>query len=178
MCLPKSTLVNPCLLETRELSNSLLSSCLLSPCSHSSFPLPFPSSLDQLVDIIKILGTPSKDQINAMNPKVRLSLRQRETEEWRCPLPYVAASLISLPFFSTNQQYQDHKFPSIRPHPFVKFFRPRTDPLALDLLERTLVYAPKKRLDAFGVMAHPFFDELRVEGAKMANGDELPGLFK
>ncbi|KAL7416354.1 Pkinase-domain-containing protein [Mrakia frigida] len=100
------------------------------------------SSLDQLVDIIKILGTPSKDQINAMNPK-----------------------------------YQDHKFPSIRPHPFVKFFRPRTDPLALDLLEKTLVYAPKKRLDAFGVMAHPFFDELRVEGAKMTNDDPLPGLF-
>lgn len=30
---------------------------------------PGDSSIDQLVEIIKVLGTPTKDQINDMNPK-------------------------------------------------------------------------------------------------------------
>lgn len=46
---------------------------------------PGESGIDQLVEIIKVLGTPSREQIELMNPN-----------------------------------YNDHKFPFIKPHPFSK----------------------------------------------------------
>ena len=46
---------------------------------------PGESGIDQLVEIIKVLGTPSREQIKTMNPN-----------------------------------YQDHRFPQIKPHPFSK----------------------------------------------------------
>ena len=50
---------------------------------------PGESGIDQLVEIIKILGTPTRDQIKTMNPN-----------------------------------YMEHKFPQIKPHPFVKVCLP------------------------------------------------------
>lgn len=35
---------------------------------------PGESGIDQLVEIIKVLGTPSRDQIKTMNPNVSLGL--------------------------------------------------------------------------------------------------------
>lgn len=121
---------------------------------------PGESGIDQLVEIIKVLGTPSREQIKTMNPN-----------------------------------YMEHKFPQIKPHPFskVKFidprtwaptdvvarqvFRPRTAPEAIDLVSKLLEYTPEARLSAVQAMCHPFFDELRVQGARMPNGKDFPPLF-
>jgi len=103
---------------------------------------PGESGIDQLVEIIKVLGTPSREQIKTMNPN-----------------------------------YMEHKFPQIKPHPFSKVFRPRTAPEAIDLVAKLLEYTPEARLSAVEAMCHPFFDELRVEGARMPNGKEFPALF-
>ncbi|GJE97946.1 serine/threonine-protein kinase [Phanerochaete sordida] len=103
---------------------------------------PGESGIDQLVEIIKVLGTPSREQIKTMNPN-----------------------------------YMEHKFPQIKPHPFSKVFRPRTAPEAIDLVSKLLEYTPGARLSAVEAMCHPFFDELRQEGAKMPNGKEFPLLF-
>jgi glycogen synthase kinase 3 beta len=59
----------------------------------------------------------------------------------------------------------------------VKVFRPRTAPEAIDLVSKLLEYTPGARLSAVEAMIHPFFDELRVEGARMPNGKEFPLLF-
>ncbi len=56
-------------------------------------------------------------------------------------------------------------------------FRPRTAPEAIDLVSKLLEYTPEVRLSAVEAMVHPFFDELRAEGAKMPNGKEFPPLF-
>jgi glycogen synthase kinase 3 beta len=56
-------------------------------------------------------------------------------------------------------------------------FRPRTAPEAIDLVSKLLEYTPEVRLSAIEAMVHPFFDELRAEGAKMPNGKEFPPLF-
>ena len=56
-------------------------------------------------------------------------------------------------------------------------FRPRTAPEAIDLVSKLLEYTPEVRLCAVEAMVHPFFDELRAEGAKMPNGKEFPPLF-
>ena len=59
----------------------------------------------------------------------------------------------------------------------LQVFRPRTAPEAIDLVSKLLEYTPEARLSAVEAMCHPFFDELRQEGAKMPNGKEFPPLF-
>ena len=56
-------------------------------------------------------------------------------------------------------------------------FRPRTSPEAIDLVAKLLEYTPEARLSAVEAMCHSFFDELRVEGARMPNGKDFPPLF-
>ena len=59
----------------------------------------------------------------------------------------------------------------------IQVFRPRTAPEAIDLVAKLLEYTPEARLSSVEAMCHPFFDELRQEGAKMPNGKEFPLLF-
>ena len=59
----------------------------------------------------------------------------------------------------------------------VQVFRPRTSPEAIDLVAKLLEYTPEARLSAVEAMCHSFFDELRVDGARMPNGKEFPPLF-
>ncbi len=98
------------------------------------------SATDQLVEIIKILGTPSKIQIYEMNPK-----------------------------------YKEFKFPSIKQFPWIKFFKGKNvDDEYIDLISKLLVYEPNLRLKPLNALLHPFFDELRIEGKKLPNGDDIP----
>jgi glycogen synthase kinase 3 beta len=55
-------------------------------------------------------------------------------------------------------------------------FRPRTASEAIDLVAKLLEYTPGARLSAVEAMIHPFFDELRGEGARMPNGKDFPPL--
>lgn len=103
---------------------------------------PGESGIDQLVEIIKVLGTPTREQIKTMNPN-----------------------------------YMEHKFPQIKPHPFTKVFRPRTPADSIALISNLLEYTPTARLTAPEALVHEFFDELRVEGARLPNGKEMPALF-
>ena len=103
---------------------------------------PGSSGVDQLVEIIKVLGTPSREQIDKMNPN-----------------------------------YTDFKFPSVRPHPWPKVFRPRTPADAMELTSRVLEYVPSKRLKPLEACAHKFFDELRQEGTTLPGELPLPPLF-
>lgn len=70
---------------------------------------PGESGVDQLVEIIKVLGTPQREEIEAMNPN-----------------------------------YTEFQFPQIKAHSWNKIFRSRTPPEAIDLLEKMLVYDPKR----------------------------------
>ena len=89
------------------------------------FPGDSPS--DQLVEIIKILGTPTKEDIISMNP-----------------------------------QFQEHKFPSIKPTPWEKIFKNRKIPEHfVDLISKLLVYNPKIRLTAEKALEHVYFDEIK-----------------
>ena len=89
------------------------------------FPGASPS--DQLVEIIKILGTPSKEDISSMNP-----------------------------------QFQEYKFPAIKPTPWEKVFKHRKIPENfLDFISKLLVYNPKIRLTAKKALDHVYFDEIK-----------------
>jgi len=102
---------------------------------------PGESALDQLVEIIKVLGTPTQDQVKLMNPK---------SEEF--------------------------KFPKITSHPWSKVFKPKVDPMAIDLVSKLLVYPPKERFRPLEALLHPYFNELRNQSCKI-NGNALPDLF-
>jgi glycogen synthase kinase 3 beta len=45
------------------------------------------------------------------------------------------------------------------------------------LVAKLLEYTPGARLSAIEAMVHAFFDELRVDGARMPNGKDFPPLF-
>ena len=49
--------------------------------------------------------------------------------------------------------------------------------MEVDLLSRAFDYIPEKRPTSIGMLAHPFFDQLRVKGCRLPNGNPLPNLF-
>ena len=104
---------------------------------------PGESAVDQIVEIIKILGTPNKNQILAMNP-----------------------------------EYNEFRFPIIKPLAWSKVFKNRTLPDTFyDLMGKLLTFEPQIRIKPLRALAHPFFDELRDKTTTLPNGKPLPDLF-
>ncbi|ESO01293.1 hypothetical protein HELRODRAFT_81900 [Helobdella robusta] len=99
---------------------------------------------DQMVEIMKVLGTPTYED-----------------------------------FLDFTQQARDMRLPPLLlPMNWNKVFTkstPSSD--AMNLISRTLVFSPLKRLKPLDVMAHPFYDELRRKGARMVDGTSFPPLF-
>ncbi|UYV71563.1 GSK3B [Cordylochernes scorpioides] len=120
---------------------------------------PGDSGVDQLVEIIKVLGTPTKEQIREMN---------RNYTEFKFPLikahPWQKASSAR------------HSWPSLD-QGVPQVFRTRTPADAIDLVSRLLDYTPSARHTPLQACAHSFFDELREHGTRLPNGRELPPLF-
>lgn len=116
--------------------------CVLAELLMGNILFPGDSGVDQLIEIIKILGTPTREEIQAMNPN-----------------------------------HTSFKFPQIKPHPWVKVFRQKAPPDAVDLVSKLLVYDPRTRMLPFDILLHPFFDELREPNARLPNGKPLPDIF-
>ena len=126
---------------------------------------PGESGIDQLVEIIKVLGTPTRDQIRTMNPNYM---------EHKFP------------------QIKPHPFNKVDSHAWTKgvmsltiqqVFR-KADPHAIDLISKLLEYTPTQRLSAIDALVQPFFDELRdpttrLPDSRHPNGAsrDLPNLF-
>lgn len=114
---------------------------------------PGESGIDQLVEIIKVLGTPTREQIKTMNPNVSASkppssvtcdrsLHSKRRKEG-APEGFKRGSGRCK---TDVLQYMEHKFPQIKPHPFTKVFRPRTPAEAISLISNLLEYTPTARL--------------------------------
>jgi len=102
---------------------------------------PGESGVDQMFQIINLLGTPSPTEIKAMSPN-----------------------------------YSQMRLPDIAPTPLSTKLA-RSPKAAIDLLSKILRYDPTQRLDPFGCLAHPYFDELRQTGFTLPNNTRLPDLF-
>ncbi|CAG2165645.1 unnamed protein product, partial [Oppiella nova] len=109
---------------------------------------PGDSGVDQLVEIIKVLGTPTKEQIREMN---------RNYTEFKFP------------------QIKAHPWQKVGSDSMV--FRTRTPPEAIELVSRLLEYTPSSRITPLQACGHPFFSELREPGTRLPNNKELPPLF-
>lgn len=117
---------------------------------------PGESGIDQLVEIIKVLGTPTRDQIRTMNPNYM---------EHKFP------------------QIKPHPFSKVCYHPpdcictsltLTQVFR-KADSNAIDLIGKLLEYTPTQRLSAIDAMVHPFFDELRDPSTRLPDSRHQTG---
>ncbi|KAL0266734.1 UNVERIFIED_CONTAM: hypothetical protein PYX00_009198 [Menopon gallinae] len=122
---------------------------------------PGESGVDQLVEIIKVLGTPTRGQIREMNPNyTEFKFPQIKSHPWE----KFALERMSFPNCSTKHQK-------------IRVFRARTPPEAIELVSLLLEYTPSLRLNPLQACAHSFFDELRETQTRLPNGRELPPLF-
>jgi serine/threonine protein kinase len=115
---------------------------------------PGESGVDQLVEIIKVLGTPTREEIQAMNQTyTEYKFPQIKGSPWSKVVTLFCRYLL--------------KFQIFRSRP----------PEAIDLASKLLQYTPTARLRAYEACAHPFFDELRNPSTVLPNGKPLPPLF-
>jgi len=128
---------------------------------------PGESGIDQLVEIIKVLGTPTRDQIRTMNPNYM---------EHKFPQikPHPFNKVCKSSMMSNSPAHANT----------MQVFR-KADPTAIDLISKLLEYTPTQRLSAIEAMVHPFFDELRDPATRLpdsrhTNGGtkDLPTLFE
>ena len=125
---------------------------------------PGESGIDQLVEIIKVLGTPTRDQIRTMNP----NYMEHKFPQIK-PHPFNKVNLLDY--------FEDILADTLQ------VFR-KADSSAIDLISKLLEYTPTQRLSAIDAMVHPFFDELRDPSTRLPdsrhpNGAvrDLPTLF-
>ncbi|GAB0098095.1 Putative glycogen synthase kinase-3 homolog [Sergentomyia squamirostris] len=122
---------------------------------------PGDSGVDQLVEIIKVLGTPTREQIREMNPNyTEFKFPQIKSHPWQKLL------LEKMQLNSTDTERQCKRV-----------FRARTPPEAISLVSRLLEYTPSARITPLQACAHPFFNDLRECNQRLPNGNELPPLF-
>ncbi|KAJ5752327.1 hypothetical protein N7520_009244 [Penicillium odoratum] len=128
---------------------------------------PGESGIDQLVEIIKVLGTPTREQIRTMNPNyMEHKFPQIKPHPFN-KVPTSPNSPSTLPALITQHQV----------------FR-KAPPEAIDLISALLEYTPTERLSAIEAMCHPFFDELRDPATRFPDSrhhnnpvKDLPVLF-
>ena len=120
---------------------------------------PGESGIDQLVEIIKVLGTPTREQIRTMNPNYM---------EHKFP------QIKPHPFSKVNPA---PTLVSIIADPISQVFR-KASAEAIDLISALLEYTPTQRLSAIDAMCHPFFDELRTPGCRFPDSRNPNGASK
>eukprot|EP00484_Ammonia_sp_Unknown_P001394 CAMPEP_0197021746 /NCGR_PEP_ID=MMETSP1384-20130603/2683_1 /TAXON_ID=29189 /ORGANISM="Ammonia sp." /LENGTH=409 /DNA_ID=CAMNT_0042449651 /DNA_START=138 /DNA_END=1367 /DNA_ORIENTATION=+ len=105
-------------------------------------------SVDQLVEIIKVLGTPTKEEIMAMN-----------REYTQTKFPVVKALPWKVVFSGVT--YENKPVPDD----------------GIDLISKFLIFTPHARENGFDALAHPYFEELRQASYSLPSGKKLPPLF-
>lgn len=101
------------------------------------------SSVNQLIRIIEVLGTPTEEQMSKM-----------------------------------NKNYEDMKFPVVKPKNLKKIFPKGTPDEAITFISKFLKYEPQERISGLEALGDPFFDELRDPKVKLPEYlTELPDLF-
>ncbi|XP_021285854.1 shaggy-related protein kinase kappa isoform X1 [Herrania umbratica] len=146
---------------------------------------PGESGVDQLVEIIKVLGTPTREEIKCMNPNyTEFKFPQIKPHPWhkvfQKRLPPEAVDLVCR-FF----QYSPNLRCTAVSTPIHPFWLPMSSKAKASFLISFLFF-PHFPYPCLLVMVillqleaciHPFFDELRDPNTRLPNGRPLPPLF-
>lgn len=141
---------------------------------------PGDSGVDQLVEIIKVLGTPTRDQIQQMNPNYTdFRFPQIRANPWQrvSLLAYYFSfyeSILKIELLFVAFRVLCYSVVVAKSKKKFQVFRPRTPSEAVDLVSRLLEYTPNVRLSPLQACAHTFFDELRHPNCKLPNGRPVP----
>ena len=121
---------------------------------------PGESGIDQLVEIIKVLGTPTREQIRTMNP----NYMEHKFPQIK-PHPFNKVFLTSMRLASRHLVN------------LAQVFR-KAPPEAIELIAALLEYTPTQRLAAVQAMVHPFFDEIRDPSCRFPDSRNNTGVMK
>ncbi|KAL9275029.1 Shaggy-related protein [Drosera capensis] len=124
---------------------------------------PGENAVHQLVKIIKVLGTPTREEIRCMNPNYT-DFRFSQIKAHSRHKATITLSIMHIFLFSTFLG-------------LFSVFHKRMPPEAIDLASRLVQYYLSLHRTALEACAHPFFDELRDPNARLPNGRLLPPLF-
>ena len=140
---------------------------------------PGDSGVDQLVEIIKVLGTPTREQIKEMNPNyTEFKFPQIKAHPWQKVFrARTSPEAIDLGGFDNKlcnsrvrkicNLYLNMRYSDINNLIYSQLYS----------VSRLLEYTPSARITPLQACAHTFFDELREPGTKLPNGREMPPLF-
>ncbi|KAL9269442.1 Shaggy-related protein [Drosera capensis] len=134
---------------------------------------PGESGVDQLVEIIKVLGTPTREEIKCMNPNyTEFKFPQIKAHPWHKifhkRMPPEAVDLVS-----RLLQYS----PDLRCSALVVGVETVYSQTSRLLFAGTLCFNLSVILIELDALVHPFFDELRDPNARLPSGRYLPPLF-
>ena len=133
---------------------------------------PGESGIDQLVEIIKVLGTPTREQIRTMNP----NYMEHKFPQIK-PHPFHKVSDGTFLHVLSPTEVPPKLPKGAKSLTLIQVFRKAT-PDAIELISALLEYTPTKRLSAIDAMVHPFFDELRAPDCRFPDSRHAAGATK
>ncbi|MCD9561362.1 hypothetical protein HAX54_020423 [Datura stramonium] len=127
--------------------------------------------VDQLVEIIKVLGTPTREEIKCMNPNyTEFKFPQIKPHPWHKNILKDGHMLVLLPNMILENHNLSNTLKDLNILPIgshvsdgkALFSRNDYPEAAFDLICRFFQYSPYLRCTALEANIHPFFDELRI----------------
>lgn len=129
------------------------------------------STVDQMAEIFKVLGSPSRQELLALNPQSAEALMCTSGDYFG--LNPGAATAANSDYL---QRYHALRIKALQ---WKSVLPPNTPAAAVSLVGELLRYTPADRLTAAEVLEHSFFDDIFAEDARLPNGAPLPaGMFQ
>ncbi|ORC87902.1 glycogen synthase kinase-3 alpha [Trypanosoma theileri] len=152
------------------------------------------TTVDQMAEIFKVLGAPSRQELLTLNPQSAEALTLA-CRSWcdSSPAPNTSMSTTAPPpppgaggaaaaaaaasttsTTAGSDYFQRYQALQIKALQWQNVLPPNTPASAVSLVGELLRYTPTERLSAIEVVQHPFFDELFTDDARLPNGAALP----
>lgn len=129
------------------------------------------NTVDQMAEIFKVLGSPSRQELLALNPQsAEAILCSSGGTFWGKPPAPSSASASS----GSSDYLQRYHALRIKALQWKSVLPPNTPPSAVSLVGELLRYTPADRLSAAEVLEHSFFDDIFSDEARLPNGAPLP----
>ncbi|RNE99696.1 putative glycogen synthase kinase-3 alpha [Trypanosoma rangeli] len=126
------------------------------------------STVDQMAEIFKVLGAPSRQELFALNPQSAEALLHASGADLEVPPASAASAATSSDYL---QRYHALRIKALQ---WQNVLPPNTAPAAVSLVGELLRYTPAERLSAAEVLEHSFFDDIFAEDACLPSGAPLP----
>lgn len=129
------------------------------------------STVDQMAEIFKVLGSPSRQELLALNPQSAEAILCNNGGAFWGKTPAPSSTTTTTGNSDYLQRYHALRIKALQ---WKSVLPPNTPPSAVSLVGELLRYTPADRLSAAEVLEHSFFDDIFADGARLPNGMPLP----